>query len=165
MCKWHHWNALLKLLLKQGKSERFDSCDRPSNLTQIGFKSSIFQPLWPWKFDEWPRKTMGHLFHTTSSFVHHFKSICAFKLDLQFGNAQFGSKLPIFLSHVTLKFDGRPWKTIGHLFYAASSFVHHFIAITEFKLELQSGNGQYGSKSAIFRPLWHSNLMDDLEKQ
>ena len=24
---------------KQGKSEGFDSCDRPSNLTQIGFKS------------------------------------------------------------------------------------------------------------------------------
>ena len=30
---------------KQGKSEGFDSCDRPSNLTQIGFKSSIFQPV------------------------------------------------------------------------------------------------------------------------
>ena len=28
---------------QQGKSEGFDSCDRPSNLTQIGFKSSIFQ--------------------------------------------------------------------------------------------------------------------------
>ena len=34
--------------IQQGKSEGFDSCDRPSNLTQIGFKSSIFQPLWPW---------------------------------------------------------------------------------------------------------------------
>ena len=34
---------------EQGKSEGFDSCrgDRPSNLTQIGFKSSIFQPVWP----------------------------------------------------------------------------------------------------------------------
>ena len=30
--------------LKQGKSEGFDSCDRPSNLTQIGFKLSIFRP-------------------------------------------------------------------------------------------------------------------------
>ena len=29
---------------KQCKSEGFDSCDRPSNLTQTGFKSSIFQP-------------------------------------------------------------------------------------------------------------------------
>ena len=30
-------------------------------------------------------------------------------------------------------------KTIGHLFYAISSFVHHFVAIDQFKLELQSG--------------------------
>ena len=33
--------------IKQGKSEGFDSCDRPSNLTQIGLNSSIFQPVWP----------------------------------------------------------------------------------------------------------------------
>ena len=45
-------------------------------------------------------------------------------------------KIGDFLSRVTLKFDGQPWKTIGHLFYATSSFVHHFIAIREFKLEL-----------------------------
>ena len=41
-------------------------------------------------------------------------------------------------------------KTIGHLFYATSSFVHHFVAIGEFKLELQSGNAQAGSNSMIF---------------
>ena len=34
---------------------------------------------------------------------------------------------------MTLQFDGWPWKTIGHLFYATSSFVHHFVAIGEFK--------------------------------
>ena len=45
------------------------------------------------KFDGWPRKTIGHFFYTTSSFVHHFKSIGEFKLDLQSRNAQFGSKL------------------------------------------------------------------------
>ena len=28
-------------------------------------------------------------------------------------------------------------KTIDHLFYFASTFVHHFLAIGEFKLELQ----------------------------
>ena len=32
-------------------------------------------------------------------------------------------------------------KTIGHLSYVTSSFVHHFNTICEFKLELQSGNG------------------------
>ena len=59
-------------------------------------------------------------------------------------------KIGDFLSCVTLKFDRWPWKTMGHLFYVASSFVHHFIAIIEFKLELQSGNAQFGSKSMIF---------------
>ena len=42
-------------------------------------------------------------------------------------------------------------KTIGHLFYATSSFAHHFLAIGEFKLELQSGNAQFGSNLTIFR--------------
>ena len=35
-------------------------------------------------------------------------------------------KIGNFWSRVTLKFDRWPWKTIGHLFYATSSFVHHF---------------------------------------
>ena len=51
----------------------------------------------PLKFDEWPHKTIGHLFNSTSSFVHHFKSIGEIKLELQSGNAQFGSKLVIFV--------------------------------------------------------------------
>ena len=95
---------------KQGKSEGFDSCDWPSNLAQIWSKSSIFSACVTLKFDVWPRKILGHLFYTTSSFVYHFK-------------------------------------TIG-----------------EFKLKLHSGNAQFGSKSAIFCPLWPWNLMDDLGK-
>ena len=59
-------------------------------------------------------------------------------------------KFDDFLSRVTLKFDGWPWKTIEHLFYATSSFVQHFVAIGEFKLELQSGNAQSGSNSTFF---------------
>ena len=34
-----------------------------------------------------------------------------------------------------------------------------------FKLELQSGNAQFGSNSTIFRAVWPWNLTDDLEKQ
>ena len=114
------------------------------------------------KFDGWPWKTIGHLFYTTS-FVHHFKSIGELKLKLQSRNAQFGSNSAIFC--VTLKFDGWTWKTIGHLFCTTSSFVHHFKSIGEFKLQLQSGNAQFGSKSAIFCPVWPWNFTDDLEKQ
>ena len=163
-------------------------------------------------------KTIGHLSFAVSSFVQHFIAIGEFKLELQSGNAQFGSiqlflepcdlkiwrmtlknnrapllcyfklyasfrshrwiqagvtvrKRPIwvkiddFFSRVTLQFDVWPWKTIGHLFYSTSSFVHHFVAIGDFKLELQSGNAQFGSNSTIFRAVRPWNLTDDLEKQ
>ena len=70
-----------------------------------------------------------------------------------------------FSARVTVKFDGWPRKTIGHLFYATSSFVHHFVAIGEFELELQSGNAQSGSNSTIFRAVWPWNLTDDPQKQ
>ena len=86
----------------------------------------------------------------TSSFVHHLKPLSEFKLELLSGNVQFRLKSVIFLSCVTLKFDGWPWKTIRHLIYATLSFVHQFKAIGEFKLKLQSGNAQLGSKSMIF---------------
>ena len=58
-------------------------------------------------------------------------------------------KIGNFLSCVTRKFDGWPWKLIGHLSYAASSFVRHYITIGKFKLELQSGNVQFGSQLTI----------------
>ena len=154
------------------------------------------------KFDGWPRKIIGCLFYTTSSFVHHFKSIGEFKLELQSGNAQFGSNLSTFLSCVTFKFDGWPkkkkkngarllcyfklcasfqtrqWVTVRKpsiLVKLSNSFfprdldiwwmtlkknrasisyyiklMHHFKAMGKFKLELQSGNPQFGSKLAIF---------------
>ena len=120
----------------------------------------------PLKFDEWPPITIRHLFYTSSSFLHHFKSIGEFKLELQSGNAQFGSKLAIFCpACVILKFDGWPWKTIGHLFYTTSSFVHHFKSIGEVKLELQSGNAQLGSQLVIFCPcdleIWQMTLKNN----
>ena len=95
-------------------------------------------------------KLIGHFFYTTSSFVHHFKSISEFKLELQSGNARFASKLVIFLSRVTLKFDGRPRKTIGHLFFITLSFVYHFKAMGEFKLELQSETLNSGQNRQFF---------------
>ena len=142
--------------LEQGKSEGFESCDRPivrkrPILVKIGDVLSRVTL----KFDGWPWKILGHLSFAVSSFVQHFITICEFKLELQSGNAQFGSNSTIFKSRVTLKFDGWPWKTIGHLYYATSSFVHHFVAISDSKLEIQSGNTQFGSKSTIFRAMHH----------
>ena len=66
--------------------------------------------------------------------------------------------------HVYTKFHASITKwTIIQLM--ASIIVHHFIAISEFKLELQSGNAQFGSNSTIFLAMWPWNLTDDLEKQ
>ena len=82
-----HWQLLVLIFHEEGfapsapshcqhcKSEGLHSCDRPSNLTQIGFKSWIFQPVWPWNLMNDLKKTIGHLFYNTSSFVHHFMCI------------------------------------------------------------------------------------------
>ena len=76
-----------------------------------------------------------------------------------------GFKSLIFFAHVTMKFYVRPRKTIGHLFYAMSSFVHHFKAICDFKLELQSGNTKFESKWEIFFPcdikIWQMTLKNN----
>ena len=112
------------------------------------------------KLDGWHWKTIGHMFYAISSFVHHFVAIGEFKLNLQSGNAQFGSKWAFFTC-VALKFDGWPWKSIGLFFYATLSFVHHYVAIGEFKLKLQSGNAQFGSKWAFFTcdlEIWRMTL-------
>ena len=97
-----------------------------------------------------------NLKNNTAPLLCHFKLCASFHSHLSTQNGvivrkrQIWVKIGDFLSRVKLKFDGWPWKTIGHLFYATSSFVHHLIAICQFELELQSGNAKYGSKSAIF---------------
>ena len=74
-------------------------------------------------------------------------------------------KIGAFFPRVTLKIDVWPWKTIGHLFYITSRFVHHFKSIGEVKLELQPGNTQVGYKLANFCPTWPWKMMYDLEKR
>ena len=170
------------------------------------------------KFDGWPWKTIGHIFYTMSSFVHHFKAINEFKLGLQSGNAQFGSKsanfvpyhleiwrvslkknmspflyyiefcasfqshrqiqnavkfwkrpiwakIDYYLCRVTLKFDGWPWKTIKHLFYATSSFVHHFAAIGKIKLEFSPETPNSAENRRFFVPcdleIWEMTLKNN----
>ena len=127
---------------KQGKSEGFESCDRPIvRKRPIWVKIGDVLYRVTLKFDGWSWKTIGHIFFAVSSFVQHSIAIGEFKLELQSGNAQSRSK--------SIFWAVWPWN-LTDLFYATSSFVHHFVAIGEFKLELQSGNAQSGSKSMIF---------------
>ena len=161
-----------------------------SGNAQFGSKSAIYCQVWPWNL-MMTLKNNRAPFYVASGFVYHFIAIGDLKLELQSGNAQFGSKSAFFcsvwpwnyiddlennrapilfcfklyasfyshqwtkvtvrkrsirvkisdsLSSVTLRSDGWPRKTIGHLFNATSSFVHYCVAIGEFKLVLQYRN-------------------------
>ena len=129
----------------------------------IRVKIGDFLSLVTLKFDGWPWKNMAPL-------LYYIKLCASFQIhrwietEFTVRKRSIQVKIGDFLCCVTLKFDGWPWKTIGHLFYTTPSFVHHFKSIDEFKLELQSGNAQCGSKSEIFCSVWPWNLTDDLQK-
>ena len=133
---------------QQGKSEGFDSCDRPSNL-KLDSNRQFFHPcdreIW-WMTSKNNNALLLYYVKLCASFQIHWWIQTGFTVQKRSIRVEIGD----MLSRVTLKFNGWPWKTIGHLFYATSSFVQHFVAICEFKLELQSGNAQSGSNSTIF---------------
>ena len=112
---------------------------------------------WPWKNDRAP---LLYYIKLCASFQIHRR----FETEVTVQKRSIWVKIGNFLSCVTLKFDWCPWNTIGHLFYVVSSFVHHVTAISEFELELQSGNAQSGSNSTIFKAMRPWNLTDDLAK-
>ena len=149
---------------EQGKSEGFGSRNRRNDFTLTWIQIVDFSARVTWKFDGWHRKTIGHLFFTTSGSVHHFKAIGEFKLELQSGNAQFGQSQQFFVP-CDLEIWSMALKTIGHLYCPTSSFERHFIAICNFKRELHSRNVQFGSKSTIFLAVWPWNLAVYHEKQ
>ena len=132
------------------------------------------------KFDRWPCKTKrfllthGELINPGSAPLLCYFKLCAafhthwwFQISVTVQKRSIRVKIDDFFYPRDLEIlpSGWPSKTIGHLFYATSSFVYHFVPTGEFKLELQSGNAQFGSYSTIFRAVRPSNLTDDLEKQ
>ena len=86
----------------------------------------------------------------------HFKLCTSFCSNLWIRNEVWKRsicmKIIDFVACVSLKFDGRPRRPIGNLFYATTSCVHYSVAICELKLELQSGNIQFRSNSSFFCP-------------
>ena len=113
--------------------------------------------LWPWPF-AWT--SLLSLVITPENFVairwqeHSEKGVTDRQTDGQTDRQK----------EVFLRAAWSQLKTIGHLFYATSSFVHHLVTYGELKLELQSGNTQLGSNSTMFRAVRPWNLTDDLEK-
>ena len=131
------------------------------NLARKGLNEKSCNPLWPDDIVWYQRPLSSKARHIKQGKSEGFESCYRPIVRKRLIWVKIGD----VLSRVTLKFDGWPWKTIGHLYYATSSSMHHFVAIGEFKLELQSGNAQFGSKSMIFLAVWPCNLMYDLEKQ
>ena len=82
------------------------------------------------KFDRWPWKTIGHLFYATSKFCVSFRSHWWLQTGVTVWKRPIWVKIDDFF--LALKFDRWSWKTTWHLFFATSSFVHHFIAIGAF---------------------------------
>ena len=114
-----------------------------SRNAQFGSNSTIFRAVWPWNL------TMT-LKNNRTPLLCYFKLYASFRSHWCIQTGVTVRKWPIwvkindFFYRVTLQFDVWPWKTIGHLFYSTSSFVHHFVAIGEFKLEIQSGKPNLG---------------------
>ena len=117
----------------------------------------FFCPMWPWNL-------MDDLGKQQGTFPIRHQALCIISKPSVNSNLSYSSETlnsrqnRRFLSCVTLKFDEWPWRTIGHLFYVSSSLVHRFIAIREFKHELQSGDAKFGSKLMIFCSVWPWNL-------
>ena len=101
--RYHDITYAGKLILvfhkEQGKSEGFESCDRP-----IVRK----HPIWV---------KIGDVF-----------------------------------SRVTLKFDGWSWKTIGHLSFAVSSFVQHFVGMVNSNWSYSPETPNLGQNRRFFEP-------------
>ena len=96
----------VKVLFKQGKSDGFDSCDRPSNLTQIGFNSSIFHPC---DLDIWSMTSKNN----KARLLYYIKLCVSFHIHQWIQTGVIVRKRPIwvkfdvFLSRVTWQCDRR----------------------------------------------------------
>ena len=149
---------------KQGKSDWFDSCDWPSNLTQIGLKLSIFQPVWPWSLMDDPEKQWG-----TSSVLHQalciisnpsVNSTLSYSLEmLNLGqNRWFFVQCDLEIWWMTLK---NTRASLLWNFKLCALFHNHQWIQTRVTVR----KCPIWSKSVIFGPTWLWNLTDDHKKQ
>ena len=122
-----------------------------SRKAKLGSKLVSFLSCMTLKFDRWPWHVA--LFLCYLKLCTSFRSQQSIQTGVTVQKHLIQVKIGNFLSCSILIFDRRPWKTIGHLFYTTSSFVHHFIAICKFKPVQHSGNSQIG-KTPVRIILW-----------
>ena len=106
------------------------------------------------KFNEWLKKNNKALLLYYTKLCASFQIHRRIQTGVTVRECSLRVKIGDFLSRVTFKFDGWSWKTIGYLFYITLRFVQYFKTTGIFKLELESGNAQFGSQLVILCPPW-----------
>ena len=150
LCAWFHCHMWIQTAVKVRK-----------RLSWVLTSVTLTFDLWPWPF------AWTSLFdHGNNSWKFHDDTMMGTwwkRCDRQ-TDGQTDGQTDRRTENTICRAAWSQLKTIGHLFYAMSSYMYHFIIICEFKLELQSGNAQSGSNLMIFRAVWPWNLTDDLQK-
>ena len=134
---------------------------QPIQICQLR-ESSIFQPVWPWNLTYDPKNKPAPLLCYFKLFAS-FRSHWCIQTGVTVLKCQIWVKFDDFFSRVTLKFDGWPWKTIGHLFYPISSFVYHSYPLVNSNWSYSPETSNLGQNRRFFLALWPSILTDDLE--
>ena len=134
---------------------------------KLEFKTLISGQNWRFfshvtlKFDGWSSKTIGHIFYTMLSFVHHFKSIGEFKLELHQRMLNWGHNGRFFVW-----FDLEIWritlKTIGTSFTLpqALCIISWPPMNSNWSYSLETHN--LGQNRLFWSLMWPWNLTDDL---
>ena len=103
--------------------------------------------------------------------LHHFKLCASFhnhqriETRVTFRKRPIWGKIGDLWFRVTLKFDRLHWKTIGHLFYATSSFAYHFTTIGNSNSSYCPEMSNLGQNRRFFVPcdleIWRRALKDN----
>ena len=123
---------LLQALCIISKPSVYSNWSYSPETLNLGQNWRFFCPVWPWIQTDDPEKQQG-----TCSML--LRALCIISKPSVNSNWSYSLETLNsgqnwqFVSCVTLKFDGWFKKTIEHLFYATSSFIHHFVTISEFK--------------------------------
>ena len=162
-CDLETWTPLLfqalRIISKQSVNSNLSYSPKTPDLGQtwLFFRVTL-------KFDVWPWETLGQLLYATARFLHHFKTIGEFKLELQSASAHLGQNRLFFapcdleIWWMTLK--NNKATLLGCLKLHASFHNNRWIqtGVTVRKRPIWV-------KIGLFCPVWPWNLTDDLEKQ
>ena len=136
-----------------------------SGNAQSGSNSTILRAVWPCNLTYNLEKQQDISFILLQALCIISKPLVNWNWSYSPETANVGQNQRFFLAVWPCNLTYDLEKQQGTSSVITSSVVHHFVAISVLKLELESGNAQFESNLTIFRAVWPWNLTDDLEKQ